>query len=417
MTQTTSHSVVHSDAQGDANAIASGSNSPESADLLPPWTYQSPAFLQLEIEHLFKRHWMLVGHESDIREPGSFLTFDAFDEQVLVIRGRDQKINAFHNVCRHRGGRVVADESGRCRGALTCPFHGWSYDFDGKLLNIPSESTFPDIQKDTISLATVEHEVWFGFIFIRLQSGGQSVAEQLKSVEDEVALYKPESLEAISPVSVETKPFNWKCIHDIDNEGYHVPVGHPSLNELYGETYKDTIENGIMVARGDISSKIARNWSVRNYQKLLPEYAHLPKEKQRSWFYLMSYPNLIFGFYPDMMEIYFTLPETVNSTRYISRAYALPDTRREARAARYLNVRINNETVEEDDTYIGYLQQGMKSSAWQEPQLSSLEEGVRYFHHCIQQSLPVGRMRTAPQESAMHDTNQTMLANTGVNSG
>jgi len=58
----------------------------DNSDLLPPWTYQSPAFLQLEIEHLFKRHWMLVGHESDIREPGSFLTFDAFDEQVLVIR-------------------------------------------------------------------------------------------------------------------------------------------------------------------------------------------------------------------------------------------------------------------------------------------------------------------------------------------
>jgi len=397
MTQTTSHSVIQGDAHGDARGVASDICPSDSSDLLPPWTYQSPAFLQLEIEHLFKRHWMLVGHESDIREPGSFLTFDAFDEQVLVIRGRDNKINAFHNVCRHRGGRVVADESGRCRGALTCPFHGWSYDFDGKLLNIPSES-----------------EVWFGFIFIRLQSGGQSVAEQLKSVADEVALYKPESLEAISPVSVELKPFNWKCIHDIDNEGYHVPVGHPSLNELYGETYKDTIEDGIMVARGDISGKIARNWSVRNYQKLLPTYSHLPEEKQRSWFYLMSYPNLVFGFYPDMMEIYFTLPESINSTRYVSRAYALPDTRREARAARYLNVRINNETVEEDDTYIGYLQQGMKSSAWQEPHLSSLEEGVRYFHHCIQQSLPVGRLHTAPQESAVANTNQEMLANSGV---
>lgn len=385
-------------------------NDKSNSDLLPPWSYQSQAFLQLEVETLFKRHWMLVGHVSDLAQVGDFVTFDAFDEQVVVIRARDGELSAFHNVCRHRGGRVVAEEQGRCRGALTCPFHGWSYDFDGRLLNIPEAQTFKNLDKESIRLATVDLEVWFGFVFIRLEGNGPSVAEALATVADEVALYAPESLQPYAPASVETKPFNWKCIHDIDNEGYHVPVGHPSLQELYGGNYLDTIENSIMVARAEISDKAARNWSVRNYKKLLPEFDHLPANRQRSWFYFMCYPNLVFGFYPDMMEIYMTVPDAVNQTRYISRTYALPDNRREVQASRFLNVRINTETADEDDTYVGWLQQGMKSSAWQEPRLSSLEEGVRYFHHCIQGALPVSRLRDAPKEGDMARLNKQMLS-------
>ncbi len=389
------------------SGISANSQKNES-DLLPRWTYQSEQFLQLEIEYLFRRHWMLVGHISDVPEPGDYLTFDAFDEQVLVIRGRDNELRAFHNLCRHRGGRVMAGEAGKCRGAITCPFHGWSYDFNGKLLNVPSIETFKDLDVDSISLAGVELEIWFGFLFIRLEAGGPSIAEELAPLASEVALYQPENLQPLLPASTEIKPFNWKCIHDIDNEGYHVPVGHPSLEELYGGNYLDTIEHGIMVARAGINDKPARGWSVRHYKKLLPEFPHLPADKQRSWFYLMSYPNLIFGFYPDMMEIYMTLPETANRTRYLSRTYALPDDRRETKASRYLNLRINNETVEEDDTFVAWLQQGMKSSAWQQPHLSSLEEGVRYFHHCIQAALPIARQADAPPEHEMAGLNQQM---------
>ena len=386
------------------------SSNADESDLLPRWTYQSDAFLQLEIEHIFRKRWMLVCHNSDLPEPGSFTTLDAFDEQVLVIRGRDNQVRAFHNLCRHRGGRVVAEAAGKCRGALTCPFHGWSYDFDGKLLNVPALETFDNLHVDSISLAGIELEIWFGFIFIRFESGGLSIAQELATVADEVALYKPQELQPLAPASVELKPFNWKCIHDIDNEGYHVPVGHPALQELYGGNYVDTVEQGIAVARAGINDKPARHWSVRQYKKLLPEFSHLPTEQQRTWFYFNSYPNLVFGFYPDMMEIYMTLPDSVNQTRYISRTYALPDERREVRAARFLNMRINNETAEEDDAYVGWLQQGMKSSAWQEPCLSSLESGVRYFHHCIQDSLPVARRYLAPAEQKMADLNRQMGA-------
>ncbi len=381
----------------------------DKCDFLPPWTYQSKSFLELEINHLFKPNWLLVGHSSDVPNPGDYLTFDAFNEQVFVVRDRKGDLSAFFNLCQHRAGRILNQTTGHCKGAMTCPFHGWSYDLNGKLLNVPRSDTFSTLDTASISLQSVDMEIWMGFIFIRLEQGSLSVAEQLAPIAAEVSHYQPESLEPYLPASDELKPFNWKCIHDIDNEGYHVPIGHPALHELYGETYKDTIENDIMVARGEVTEKVARSWSVRHYQNLLPRFDHLPEQKQRTWFYFNFYPNLIFGFYPDMMEIYMTIPESTESTRYISRTYALPDKRPEALASRYLNVRINTETADEDDAFVAALQKGMCSSAWQPPRLSSLEEGVRFFHHRIQQDLPVGRLEKAPSDGEIPLINNQLL--------
>lgn len=376
------------------------------SDLLPRWTYQSSAFYDLEVEHLFKRNWLLAGHINDFKNPGDYLTFEAFNERVLIVADRNNIISAFHNVCRHRGGRVVKDSQGNCRNTITCPFHGWCYGLDGKLVHVPAEDTFTDLDKSQHSLATVDLEIWMGFVFIRLISGGPSLQSQLAPVAEEVSMYLPEQLQPLE-TSVDVKPYNWKCIHDIDNEGYHVPVGHPSLEQLYGGNYLDTIENNIMVARATINNKPAKNWSVKHYQQHLPDFDHLPQDRQKVWFYFMTFPNLIFGFYPDMMEIYMTIPDSADSTRYISRTFALPDSRREARVARYLNTRINAETADEDDKFVSWLQEGMKSSAWREPQLSSLEEGVRFFHHQIQSVIPVGRLRKAPAEQEIATSHAT----------
>ena len=85
---------------------------------LPGWTYFNADALDLEMEHLFRRHWQLLGHVSDIPNPGDYLTFDIAGERALALRGKDGQVRCFHNVCRHRGSRVVADQKGSCRSAL-----------------------------------------------------------------------------------------------------------------------------------------------------------------------------------------------------------------------------------------------------------------------------------------------------------
>jgi phenylpropionate dioxygenase-like ring-hydroxylating dioxygenase large terminal subunit len=378
-------------------------------DLLAPWTYESEEFFKLEIETLFKPNWLFAGHISDLTKAGDFVTFDAFNERVVIIRNKTGAINAFHNVCRHRAGRVVKDSQGNCPGAMVCPFHGWSYSLDGKLQGVPAVGTFENLNKAEIGLAAVELEIWMGFIFIRLISGGESLAQMMAPVAEEVSQYQPEQLQPLDAVESEVKPYNWKAIHDIDNEGYHVPIGHPSLHQLYGQDYVDTIEDGIMVSRGTISSRPARNWSVRHYQKLLPNFEHLPESKQKTWYYVQHFPNLIFAFYPDMMEIYMTIPQSPTTTLYVSRSFALPDNRREVRAARFLNKRINQETADEDDSFVGWLQEGMKSSAWTPPHLSSLEHGVRHYHHRIQAQLPVARLAQQPLHTNLADINRQLI--------
>src|SRR3546814_926163 len=92
---------------------------------LPAWTYFNKELFDLETEVLFRRHWQLACHQSDLPEPGSYVCFDLCGERAVILRGADGVIRTFHNVCRHRGSRVAIKTKGQCRSALVCPFHGW----------------------------------------------------------------------------------------------------------------------------------------------------------------------------------------------------------------------------------------------------------------------------------------------------
>ncbi|MBX2884244.1 MAG: aromatic ring-hydroxylating dioxygenase subunit alpha [Granulosicoccus sp.] len=239
--------------------------------LLPAWTYQNPEFLALEVDTLFRANWMLAGHISELADQDSYLTFEGFGERILVLRDQEGRLRAFHNVCRHRGAPLLEGKGGNCPPMLSCPFHGWTYDRGGRCVAIPASSTFSDINIEEKGLVPVDVEVWMGFVFIRITSGGPSLAQQLEPVARIIEPYQIENMIPL-PGSAhrEIRPYNWKVIHDIDNEGYHVPVGHPSLQQLYGKTYKDSFVEGISVSTAEINSRKAKNWSVARYQTLLP---------------------------------------------------------------------------------------------------------------------------------------------------
>lgn len=396
-------------------------NTTNNEALLPPWTYHSSEFLQLEKETLFKASWLFVGHVCEVPDAGDYITFDAFDERIMIVRNETGDLNAFHNLCRHRGGRILDQRTGRCDGAMTCPFHGWRYSFDGKLQGVPAARTFPGLQKDTVSLASIALEVWLGFIFIKITSDADatgnignntddqaSVAALLAPIKDEVLPYNTAALEPYGDRYDELVPYNWKVIHDIDNEGYHVPIGHPSLQQLYGHDYRDYEEDGFSKAAGTVSTKAAKLWSVRHYQNMLPAFDHLPESAQRKWLYIQWQPNAVVTFYPEMVEVYMTLPVDTGHTRFISQCYALPDARREVAAARYLNYRINRITGVEDEQFVKDLSDGLKSSAWQPPMLSELEAGVLRFHQYIRSRIPVAALQTAPPAGETANVNRTL---------
>ena len=388
----------------------------DTADLLAPWTYQNGELLELEIKHLFRPSWMLAGHISDLPESGSYLTVDAIGERALVIRDEQGTLRAFHNVCRHRGARIV-EGAGRCsKQGLMCQFHGWRYALDGRLQFIPGKSQgFSKVDEAAKGLVPLDLEVWHGFIFIRFESQGQSLAEQMQPVE---ALLANQRLDELIPYvesrnsthhSRDTHPCNWKLFVDVDNEGYHVPIGHPSLQQLYGNGYSDTEIEGIPVSYGPFNEMDAKLWSVRNYLKLLPKFEHLSEQEQNRWLYVGLFPNTVFGLYPDSMETYQVFPTSVNECQVVSRTYALPDHRREVQAVRYLNRRINSETEFEDRSFMKWLQQGMSSSVYPEWTLSeTAETGVAAYHKKVQAALPVSLLAHAPPSGTVAQVNESL---------
>ena len=388
----------------------------ESSDLLPFWTYQDQEFFDLEIETLFKPNWMLVGHVSEIPYAGDYLTFHGFGERALVLRSKNGDVNAFHNICRHRGSTLLVGQ-GRCRQSITCPFHGWRYDFDGNLQFVPIKESFPNVDPKHYSLKPVDLEIWHGFIFIRFKSGGQSVRGALKPLEPHIQEYRLEQMQPYqepgnySLENPDKLSVNWKIFHDIDNEGYHVPIGHPSLQQLYGHSYHDTEVEGIPMSLGKFNKRNANLWSVRNYQKLMPEFSHLSDNRQDLWLYFGVFPNLVFGLYPELMEVYMSLPVNLTTTEVINKCYALPDNRKGIKAIRYLNRRINAITSDEDYFYMNSMQEGLSSSAYPQWTLSeTAETGIRAYHHAIQAQLPVAKLRYKPNSGTIAEVN-SLLAN------
>ncbi|KAA3622835.1 MAG: TetR family transcriptional regulator, partial [Proteobacteria bacterium] len=290
---------------------ADGEDRQDIQGMLAPWTYRNPELFDVEMEAIFKRQWLLVGHASELDEVGDYLTFDAAGERALVVRDRDGGLNAFHNVCRHRGSRVVEGTRGRCRRSIVCPFHGWTYNLDGSLKSVPAFKTFAGLDKTRHGLVPLDVEVWHGFVFVRFQGEGASLAEQLAPVEHLVAPYRMADMKPLGGHYRKEYDYNWKIIHDVDNEGYHVPMAHPSLQQLYGKTYRDLEIDGVAYSTGTVDERPAKLWSVGKYKKLLPRFDHLPERHQRLWLYVGVFPNLVFAIYLDMMEFYMTVPLSV----------------------------------------------------------------------------------------------------------
>ena len=380
---------------------------------LPGWTYHSDALFALECSEVFLKQWQIVGHVNDIPAPGDWLAFDLLGERAVVMRGQDNVVRAFHNLCRHRGARVVDGLAGHCKGAIVCPFHGWVYNLDGSLRGAARPETFGQMDRTRFGLKPIEMEVWHGFIFLRFLPGGMqpSVAEWLQPYDADFTAFRAEGLLPATKADWDTVlPVNWKSVRDVDNEGYHVALAHPALQDLYGRSYHDIFHgNGLAQSNATYGDRPGRRWSVRQYIKLSPLLDWLPKHLQRAWNYYGLFPNAVFIFTPEAVQFYQEIPISAQETRITGTLYHQPGEDRQTRAARYLAYRIDRETSAEDQQLTIWSNESMKSSAFDGFHLSDLEYGVRAHHDKLREILPVMRLDAPPQEYEMKEANQKML--------
>jgi phenylpropionate dioxygenase-like ring-hydroxylating dioxygenase large terminal subunit len=386
---------------------------------LPAWTYHSPALLELEKQELFRSHWQLACHVSDVPATGDFLTFDVADDRALIVRGDDGVVRAFHNLCRHRGSRVVAERQGRCRNALVCPFHGWVYNFDGTLRGAARPQSFGELDRVKFGLKAIETEIWNGFVFVRFRPGVQpSVSELMARFDAELAPYRIPDMRPTEPVGDLEIPVNWKSVRDVDNEGYHVAMAHPALQDLYGSSYFDEpYRDGVNRSIGRFNPHAGRRWSVRNYVAIVRGQADLPEDQRDLWGYYGLFPNTVIAVTPELVQFYQEFPLAVDRTLIRGAVYRQPAENREQRLARYLARRIDRETYREDIQLSVWSNESMKSSGFDGFHLSDLEKGVRSHHDLIRGLLPVTRLEDRPAEDQVAALNRMMREPGGLAQG
>jgi len=197
-------------------------------DPVPAAVFTSAEQFEREREQIFRKVWLNVGRVEQIPHPGDYVVKDlaVCNTSVLVVRGKDGTVKAFHNMCSHRGNKIAWDSGGTCR-LFTCKFHGWSYALDGRLTFVPDEEGFFDLPKESLGLTPVAVDVWEGFIFINVDPTPQeTLRDYLGELGAGLAGYPFSELSVTSTSWTTEVKANWKVIKDAFQEVYHVAFLH-----------------------------------------------------------------------------------------------------------------------------------------------------------------------------------------------
>jgi choline monooxygenase len=196
----------------------------EEAFTVPPAIYADEEIHRLELEQIFKREWVCPGMAADIPNAGDYLTWNVAGQPVFVIRSKDGSIRTYANVCLHR--MMTLLEGKGCAQRITCPYHGWTYDTEGKVIGAGyMAGRDPEFDKKGYRLPEVRTEVWQGIIYVTLNPDAPSVKELLSALEPEVARFK---LDKYVPFETQDHIWNtnWKLLTENFMESYHLPVAH-----------------------------------------------------------------------------------------------------------------------------------------------------------------------------------------------
>jgi len=193
---------------------------------VPVERYVSREFHDLEMEKVWKRAWQMACREESLPEPGDHVVYEIGDSSIVVVRGEDRRIRAFHNVCLHRG-RRLKDRAGRA-SELRCPFHGWSWNLDGTPREVPCQWDFPHAKREEFGLPEVRVGTWQGFVFVNLDPDCIPLEQHLGDLPQHFEVWPLEERYTEAHVA-HLMPCNWKVLQEAFMEAYHVIATHPHL--------------------------------------------------------------------------------------------------------------------------------------------------------------------------------------------
>lgn len=341
------------------------------ATTIPARWYLDPAFLEREREKVFGRTWQPVGFARAVSEPGTYFACDIAGEPVVVARAKDGMLRAFSNVCRHRAS-IITEGQGKAAN-LRCPYHGWTYGLDGRLLACPEFEGVLDWDKSAVCLPQYRVEVWGPYVFVNQDASAPALSEVFGDIPQEVAKLggSVDQLE-FSQRRHYVIQCNWKVYVDNYLEGYHLPTAHPGLfRELDYAQYR-----------------------VDTYRYYSSQYAPIrpprPGQENRRYesqdlkaLYYWIFPNFMLNVYPDNLSSNIIVPLGPEKTLTIFEWFSYPGSSLQPET-----IAFSDEIQQEDIRICEAVQKGLHSRTYNTGRFSvKRENGVHHFHVLLDEFL------------------------------
>lgn len=280
----------------------------EQARAMPPSVYTSDAFLERELNDVFRQDWFCVGRASALPNPGDYLTQDLAGQPIMVLRDRDGNLKAQSNVCLHRMSTLLHGR-GNAR-SIVCPYHAWTYNLDGSLRGAPAMTQNEGFCKDNYKLPQVRCQEWLGWVFVTLNPNAPDVAVQLAQVEELVGDY---DMANYTETFFETHTWdtNWKVLAENFMESYHLPVCHAGTIGGLSKLEEMDCPPGLPAFNyhtilKDDTLKIAMAH---------PNNTRMKGDQRRTTFLLAIYPSLLITLTPGYFWYLSLHPEGVGKVR------------------------------------------------------------------------------------------------------
>jgi phenylpropionate dioxygenase-like ring-hydroxylating dioxygenase large terminal subunit len=277
---------------------------PAEAATLPPAVYSRADVYALEVEHIFKKSWLLVGRVDRMPNPGDFDTCDLFGSQLVVVRDQDGGIQCYSRVCLHRGAELV---SGRGhRRLFVCPYHAWSYGLDGRLRAAPYMDEACNFDFASQRLPAVRTEVWHGFVFVNFDPDAQPLAAQIPGFDAFAAPYRFGDLVLMDEYLEFDSPWNWKVLCENFMEAYHHPTTHnPLLQAPFPVEASYVLEN-----HGEPWSVLAMPNPSNDLPLTFPPIPGLDDWRRHGLVAAILFPNTLLGLTGDAALWYQMIPHS-----------------------------------------------------------------------------------------------------------
>ncbi|WP_017623819.1 aromatic ring-hydroxylating oxygenase subunit alpha [Nocardiopsis chromatogenes] len=304
---------------GEITASSPGEDLPESLKgTLPGHYYTDPDIFRAEQASIFETQWFCASLAADLAEPGRFETVQVGRESVLVARGRDGAVNAYLNVCRHRGARLCTEESGQVRRAFQCPYHAWTYSLDGKLVSAPNLTSMPDVDRARFGLHRVHVREWLGYVWVCLADEPPSFEETVigdvttrLGTPDAIVGYQVADLKLGRRIEYDVKA-NWKQIVENFMECYHCATIHPELTEVLPE-FADGLAAQYFVGHGAEFGRDVEGFTVDGSAGV-ERIPGVNEEQDRRYYAITVRPTVFINLVPDHVIFHRMFPLAADRT-------------------------------------------------------------------------------------------------------